>query len=475
LAGLAVSTGLPFGVAVAAVLPSFALRAQSRRKSYETAALYYGAALWPLVPGANNFFGPDVPILLAIVLWTASAALLALPWALVWCDDEKQALWRAPAGILLSVVPPLGIIGWASPVLAAGILFPALGWSGLVFCTVLTGTLAVWPRWTTVAMIAVATIANLRNPPDPLPPPGWVAVNTEFGSIAHHSPSPLMQYEAALQIQHEAMSRSAAVIIFPETVVSYWTAATDAFWEQTLEILRVRRETIIIGARIPLGASAVFPVSDFSASLAVLRGDPQQASSSRLSGSGNEPIWHPRYLNAMVVRGADSAIVPQRVPVPIAMWNPFRSASARPDWLGSGTVQIGSETAGIIVCYEQLIAWPVLMTMAKHPTILIAAANDYWAKGTLILEDRCRTVRPEILFALIYRVIGAAVLNPICALSPAVPNINHELIAEIARQGSLRAIVTTNFDCCIEKALAEVGVDFFVCATNDDFSIVDLQ
>ena len=86
----------------------------------------------------------------------------------------------------------------------------------------------------------------------------------------------------------------------------------------------------------------------------------------------------------MVVRGSDVAVVPQRVPVPIAMWNPFRPDSAYSDWFGSGTVQIGSERAGIVVCYEQLIAWPVLMTMTKHPTVLIAPANDYWAKGTTI-------------------------------------------------------------------------------------------
>jgi hypothetical protein len=366
------------------VLPVLALRANSRRKSYETASLYYGAALWPLVPGANNFFGPDVSVLVALVLWITCTALLSVCWPLVWSSNIKQSLWRAPAGILLSVTPPLGIIGWASPVLAAGILFPAMGWCGLLFCVVLTGTLAVWPRRTTVGIIAVATIANLAHPPSPLAPPGWVAVNTQFGPIAHNTPVPLVQYHAALYIQQEAMLQHAAVIIFPETVVPYWTAATDAFWEETLKILRARRETIVIGARIPLGASAVFPISDLSASLAVLRGDLEHVGSRGLSGSGNEPIWHPRYLNAMVVRGADSAIVPQRVPVPIAMWNPFRSSSARSDWLGSGAVQIGSERAGIVVCYEQLIVWPVLMTMTKHPTVLIAPANDYWAKGTTI-------------------------------------------------------------------------------------------
>src|SRR5215471_12739809 len=155
LVGLAVSTGRPLGIAVAVVLPALALRGQSRRKSYEIAALYYGAALWPLVPGAKNFFGPEVSVLLALVLWIMSAASLALPWPLVWGGNAKQSLWRAPAGILLSVVPPLGIIGWASPVLAAGILFPAMGWCGLLCGCGLTGALALWPRRAGMSTIAI--------------------------------------------------------------------------------------------------------------------------------------------------------------------------------------------------------------------------------------------------------------------------------------------------------------------------------
>src|SRR5215831_1996918 len=48
------------------------------------------------------------------------------------------------------------------------------------------------------------------------------------------------------------------------------------------------------------------------------------------------------------------AIVPQRFPVLVAMWNQFGSASAHSDWFGSGLVQIGSERTELVICYEQL-------------------------------------------------------------------------------------------------------------------------
>src|SRR5580698_6209499 len=47
----------------------------------------------------------------------------------------------------------------------------------------------------------------------------------------------------------------------------------------------------------------------------------------------------------------------------------------------------------------------VVRSLCVHPSLPEGALHT--------LEDRCRTVRPEILFALIYRVIGATVLDPI--------------------------------------------------------------
>jgi predicted amidohydrolase len=383
-AGLAVSSGWPLGIAAAVVMPPLALRAESPWKSYQSAVLYYGAALWPLIPGANNFFGPNVSILAALLLWSVSAAALASPWLLVWSSDEKQALWRAPLGVVLTIVPPLGVIGWASPVLAAGILFPATGWCGFFACVALTGALAVWPRRAAVAAIAVAGFTSLVPPTGPRPPAGWVAVDTRFGSISHDTPSPLAEYRAAQEIQREALSCDATVVIFPETVVPYWTASTDVFWEQTLAALRASGKTIVVGARIPEPAEEVSALPDFSTSLAVLRAERAGANSIRISGPTEELVWQPRYFNAMVIRGSQAAVVRQRVPVPIAMWNPFRQDTALMNLSGAGLVQVGKERVGVIICYEQLIVWPVLMTMIQHPTVLIAPANDYWAMSTTI-------------------------------------------------------------------------------------------
>jgi hypothetical protein len=51
-----------------------------------------------------------------------------------------------PLAYLLSVAPPLGMIGWACPVTAAGILFPGWEWGGLVAVVALSTFAMYHPR-----------------------------------------------------------------------------------------------------------------------------------------------------------------------------------------------------------------------------------------------------------------------------------------------------------------------------------------
>ena len=352
--GLGVSSGHPLGITLSVLMPACILRAESRRNSYRAAGLYYGAALWPLVPGARNFFGDDASLAAAVALWVIATALLASPWPMVWSRHTVQTLWRAPLGLLLTVVPPLGIIGWASPLTAAGFLFPETNWFGLVGCVILTGAIAVWPRKAAFAGVAVSIVANLISPAMPKPPSDWIAVDTHFGAIAHRNPDPLAEFNAAEEIQRIALASRTTVIVFPETVVPYWTASTDGFWAPTLARLRASGRTILVGAKIPTGRA---------------------------------------YVNAVVLRGSQAMMFQQRIPVPLAMWNPMRVHSAPLHLDGTGVVPLGGRRAAILICYEQVIVWPALTAMLEKPDILIGMANDHWATGTPILRFQAAALR----------------------------------------------------------------------------------
>lgn len=402
--GFALSSAHPIGIAAAVAMPALALRQGTRRNSYAAALCYYGAALWPLIPGANNFFGPQVSPLIAIALWVFAAAALASPWPLVWTPYSSgvnpttrpiQLLWRAPAGLCMSIIPPLGIIGWASPLTAAGFLFPGTAWCGLVACALASGAIAAWPRHALVLTAAIVFVANRVHPTDPEPLLGWEGINTRFGAIAHEAVSPMAEYQAAERIQQIALSSTATVIVFPETVVPTWTAATDMFWQPTLDSLRASGKTILIGSRVPLSsAQPTGPIFDFSADLAALSAREANRNAARpLPVATRKPQPPFTYDNALLIRGVEQNMCSQRIAVPVAMWNPFSKSTTRLDLVSPALVRIHGQRAAFLICYEQLLVWPILTSMIHRPTILIAVANDHWAANTTIPQFQIVAVR----------------------------------------------------------------------------------
>ena len=390
--GFAVSTAHPLGIASSILMPALALSQPTRRTSCTAALSYYGATLWPIIPGAKNFLGPDVSLLPALALWAAAIVALASVWPIMWSADTRQAIWRAPVGLLLTVIPPLGIIGFASPLTAAGFLFPGCAWCGLFACGVISGSLRVWPRRTGAVLIAAGVIANALHPGDPEPLPGWQGVDTNFGSIAHAPVNPISEYQAAQWIQQFSLTANARVVVFPETVVPTWTAATEAFWQQTLDRLRASGKTILVGARVPITRERPQDGRyDFTVDLVALRGD--HSSSFQMARPSDDYGAGFSYDNAVIIRGAETGEFVQRIPVPIAMWNPFHSHSARLTLFAPPVIAIAGERAAVLVCYEQLVTWPVLISLGHRPTILIAVANDHWASETRIPAFQVAAIR----------------------------------------------------------------------------------
>jgi apolipoprotein N-acyltransferase len=140
----------------------------------------------------------------------------------------------------------------------------------------------------------------------------------------------------------------------PEHVVAQWNEATDAFWHESLENLAGRHATLVIGAGLPRSGAPRFP-------------------------GGN------RYYNALIVKGQETqAIYFQRIPVPLAMWKPLTDDGVPLNLFGPGTIQVQNQRRVVLICYEELLVWPFLASAFEHPTVVITAANDYWAKRTPI-------------------------------------------------------------------------------------------
>ena len=383
--GVAVSTAHPAGIVAALLLlPAFVFRAPSRSGSYAAATGYYVGALWPIAVGAKNFFGPDVSVVGAMTFWAVCALLLALPYALLWTDKTPQLIWRVPVALLTGVIPPLGLIGFASPLTAAGFLFPAWSWCGFALSLAGCGLIAAHPKMGLLCVASVALVAKILYPGDRRPPADWKAVNTHFGAISHDPVSPLNEYLAAQSIQAQAANSSARVVVFPESVVPRWTASTDVFWKPTTDALRRDGKIAVIGALIP--KSPPLSNDDMRAAIELLR----TGHAVRQISSHAEPY---SYRNAAVIRGIQSGIFFQRVPVPLSMWKLFLRGGTPMHLGGPPVLEVAGQRAAIVICYEQVIPWTVLTAAMARPTLFVGMSNDHWATGTPIPQWQALCLR----------------------------------------------------------------------------------
>lgn len=394
--GLTVSTGHPAGLALATGMPAVCLLARSRRAAFESASSYYAAGLWPMIPGLQRYIGSVASPLIPVTIWLFAALLLSMPWTVAWSDRTTRYMWRVPLAFVAMSIPPLGIVGLISPLTGAGYLFPSTGWVGLAAVALLPGVLLSAGEMTSphrtaalVLLIAIcctlATIGRVGISAEALTVSGWVGVNTHFGDVSQ----PLRDYSAAAFIQQTATESAARVLIFPEFIVPRWSEATEVFWRRTLDRCRERGQTLLIGAGLPSAGRVnhVLPVYNFSASIDALENGNSSPGTIRDSGS-QEAV-----ANTLLAVGASSGTLYQRVPVPIGMWRPFSNVSVPLRLNGPGVMEIDHQRVAVLICYEEMLTFPVLASILRHPTAMVGISNSFWFDDTTIPRYQAAAMR----------------------------------------------------------------------------------
>jgi hypothetical protein len=348
LTGAIAWSGWMPAISLAILMPIAVSLQRNRRAAFLTAFGYYAGASWPLMTGAKAFFGANATWLESALLWLTSSFLLALPFGVLWTNNiRKRPIWIILALIAVAV-PPIGLIGWASPLTSAGVLFPGTAWLSLAATFFVCSFACVFPRLvgTTASVLLLIAHATYCQPP---PPASWQAINTKFGSGFSVS-DPVRELEIAETIQRVIRDSDSTVLIFPEMVITRWNSAAEAFWEPMLTYLRKTNKTVLLGAGLSV---------------------PGQGKSFR---------------NAVLILGSHPGTpCIQRIPVPLAMWKPHKPTDGVPLRLhGPGTTMVAGKRTAILICYEQLLIWPMLDSAIENPIILIGITNDYWATGTRI-------------------------------------------------------------------------------------------
>lgn len=332
-------------LALAAVYPLLWRLSPSRWTAAGVGLAYYGAAARGLPAGVAVFWGHS-DMLVGLALWAVATALLTLPWFVLWTRQRGGGwAWRCALALLLTAIPPIGWVGWAHPVTAAGVYLPGTGTAGLLLFLVALTALVVVPRpWAAgAALIALVTSAAVAG--DSLAT-GWRGHDTQYGELSSARIDPMGAYRRIRELRRVIGAvPPGAVAVLPETIVGQWTGATGELLAAADASLKARGSTVILGAEVH-------------------------------DATG--------YDNVALAIGADAGVVyRQQQPVPISMWAPWRERSARAH--GPGQVAtIGGRRVAVAICYEQLLVWPVALALAADAEILVGMANDWWARETSI-------------------------------------------------------------------------------------------
>jgi len=303
---------------------------------------YYAASIWPVIPGATQFFGDDAGLhpLSILILWLTSAVVLTLPWVWLFLAPRLKAEWALPIGLCITALLPTGVV---NPLTVAGVLFPGLGWAGLIATITLFGTMSKSRVSSFLTAGMLTAICYVSHPGAPTISPIWQGHDTELGGAELSKQTPMALYKAVVYVQETALDSNAQIQVFPEGIINHWTPAAEGFWQSTYSELRENHQSILFGVEENL------PHLD-------------------------------QYRNELLLRGQYTATFQQRVPIPYAMWRPWDNIGVPIHYFGPSILSVGPRRAAPIICYEQLLVAPMLLSAQQKPDVFLAIANDYWAK-----------------------------------------------------------------------------------------------
>jgi hypothetical protein len=249
-------------------------------------------------------------------------------------------------------VPPFGIVGWAHPITAAGVLFPGWEWWGLAMMAAGLAVMVTPCGPAAATAFAGLWLWSAAEWTTPILPAEWTGVDLEMGAS--------LGREAGLQRQQDLIDVARAqpvgsTIVFPESAVGFWTPTVARVWQRALSGTDI---TVIAGAAL---------------------------------------IEERGYDNVLVTMSAQRAEVlyRERMPVPGSMWQPWRSwmgdgngseNAARAHFFANPVVEVGTARVAPLICYEQLLVWPVLQSAFHRPDAIVAVGNGWWTVGTSIID-----------------------------------------------------------------------------------------
>jgi hypothetical protein len=331
----------------ALLFPMLWSSARSRLTAGTVSAGYFLAASRGLPQGVATFYSSDLwP---GLLLWLCASLSFVAVHTVLWTKSAGIRPFSYLGAAVLLAIPPFGITGWAHPITAAGVLFPEWGWWGLAAATAgLMGLVTrIWPAVATALLGFWFWSAATWD--QPKLGDGWQGVDLELGALLGRDVS-IQRHRDLIATVKDRASGGTRYIVLPESALGFWTPTVERLWQRALQ-----------GTDISIVAGAA-----------------------AIDAAG--------YDNVLITLSRDGArlLYRERMPVPGSMWQPWdpllgTSGGARAHFIENPVVSVGATRVAPLICYEQLIVWPVLQSMLQDPDLIVAVGNGWWTRGTSIV------------------------------------------------------------------------------------------
>jgi hypothetical protein len=327
------------GPALSLTLLLWVALGRSALERFLVALAYYLTGCWPIVGAVLGYWGVQ-HLGVALTAWWAAALVLATPWTL-------PPRWGGLlAALLLTALPPLGVIGWLSPLNAVGVLFPATGWIGLLAMLILAGVLPLalrnegGARHALLPLLVMVVLANaiaLVKPAaglDMTIPQGWVGIQTRIKPDDGSVPAGIANNQAVIAAGLD-QGRGARVVVFPEAILPDWYDGTRVQFASAVPPGQVWLLGVQTGGR-----DAVVEVRTGRA------------------------VKLPRATAAGLLLGGD--------------WQPWNPRTLHPTWWQKA-FELDGQRVWAALCVEQVQPWTWLEAMWQQPTVILAQSNAWWS------------------------------------------------------------------------------------------------
>lgn len=337
---------------VAVLFPVLWVNAPGKITPWLMGLFYHLAASRGLIIGIPVFF--DASILFGVLLWLIAGLIQSLPYVV--CAYMRNRYLGIFIIFCLLILPPVGLVGWANPLTAAGVLFPGTGFLGL-FLTL--GLILFAARLQTKKITGFYLLAALiilwpiAVKPVLAQPESIKGISTQFSG----NPGNLIDkfhkdYEKFVTIFQSHADMDFKTLLLPESSGGTWFKTAQYLWGEWQRKLG-SDQSIILPVLFPEGKTGF------------------------------------RTYNSLVEIKKESCreIYRARQSVPIAMWKPWGRDNVKTNWFDNPVFDLAGQKATAIICYEAYLTLPVLQSfLAGEPETILFVSNHWWSKNTSLLS-----------------------------------------------------------------------------------------